>query len=52
VIALIFGIAPIIAQSLPIAAPYIQVVLTTFTLFLGAAGSYDAIVGFKRTKAK
>ena len=42
-VALAFSFAPQIAVYLPTAAPFIDGLLKTFTLFLGAAGSYDAI---------
>jgi len=52
VIALGFGFAPLIAEMFPAAAPFIQVITSTLILFFGAAGSYDAIVGFTRKKTK
>lgn len=52
VIALGFGFAPLIAYLIPAASPFIQVIITTLTLFFGAAGSYDAIVGFTRKKTR
>lgn len=50
-IALAFGVAPLIAGMFPEAGPYIKVFMDTVVLFLAAAGSYDAVVGFKRIKA-
>ncbi len=52
VIALGFGFAPLIADLIPVASPFIQVLFKTLTLFFAAAGSYDAIVGFTRKKSK
>ncbi len=52
VVALLFGVGPLIAQSFPISGPYIKVLLDTVILFIGSAGSYDAVVAFKRAKAK
>ena len=46
VIALLFGLAPLLAQFVPAAAPFVDVFLKTFILFLGAAGSYDTVTGF------
>lgn len=51
-IALIFGFAPLIAAMLPPIAPFLEVLLRTFVLFLGAAGSYDFIAGITRRKAR
>jgi hypothetical protein len=52
IIALGFGLAPLIAGSFPAAAPYIQVILTTLTLFFGAAGSWDAVRSITRKQTK
>lgn len=51
-IALGFGIAPLIAGMFPSAAPFIQVVVTTLTLFFGAAGSWDAVRSITRKQTK
>jgi len=51
-IALVFGVAPLIAQLFPAAAPFIGVFLKVVVLFLGAAGSYDAVTGFMRKSRK
>jgi hypothetical protein len=45
-VALVFGFAPLVAGYIPTAAPFVDVVLKTIILFLGAAGSYDAVRGF------
>jgi hypothetical protein len=47
-ICLLFGIAPLIMQAFPIVAPWVQVIFTTFTLFLAAAGSWDAVRSITR----
>jgi hypothetical protein len=52
VVALIFGIAPLIAQVIPAAGPWLDVFLCTFVLFLGAAGGYDAVTSITRKKTK
>lgn len=52
VIALLFGIAPLIAQLVPAAGPWLDVFLRTFVLFLGAAGGYDAVTSITRKKTK
>jgi hypothetical protein len=52
VVALIFGIAPLVAQLLPEAAPWLTVFLDTVVLFLGACGSYDLVTSVTRKKAK
>jgi len=42
--ALIFGVAPLVGQFIPGSVAWLDVLLKTFTLFLAAAGSYDAVV--------
>lgn len=51
-ICVIFGIAPLIAALIPVAAPFIDVILKICVLFFGAAGSWDAAVAFKLKKTK
>ena len=52
IIALGFGFAPLISGMFPNAAPFIQVVVTTCTLFFGAAGSWDAVRSITRKQTK
>ena len=52
IIALGFGVAPLIAGMFPAIAPFIQVLLTTLTLFFSAAGSWDAVRSLTRKQAK
>lgn len=52
VICLFFGIAPLIADLLPVSKPFLNVVLYIGSLFLAATGSYDALIDIKRKKAK
>lgn len=52
IIALGFGLAPLVMGMFPSAEPFIQVILTTCTLFFGAAGSWDAAVALKLKKTK
>ena len=51
-IALAFAFAPLLAGLFPAASPWIKAVLDTFVLFLGAAGSFDAVRSFTAKKAK
>lgn len=46
-VALIVGIAPLIGGMVPAAAPFIDVVIKVVVLFLGAAGSYDAVMDLR-----
>lgn len=44
VVALIFGIAPLISGAFPPVAPFIDVVLDTLLLTIAAAGGYDIVM--------
>jgi cell division protein FtsW (lipid II flippase) len=50
-IALAVAAAPLIGGLVPAAAPWIKILLDTFVLFLGAAGSFDAVKSFTAKKA-
>ena len=43
--ALLFNLAPIVAQAYPAGAPVLDVVLKTVLLAISAAGGYDFITG-------
>lgn len=51
-VALFFGFAPLIAELIPVAAPFIVVIVKVAVLFLGAAGSWDAVKQLTAKKAK
>ncbi len=52
VVSLIFGIAPLIGNLIPVINPFLEVVLKVMVLFLGAAGSWDAVRGIQQKKTK
>jgi len=52
IIALGFGFAPLIAEMIPSAAPFIQVIVTTLTIFFAAAGSWDAVRSITKKQTK
>lgn len=45
--ALVIGFAPLVAGLIPPIAPFLEVLIKTVVLFLGAAGSYDAIMDLR-----
>lgn len=52
VVTLIFGFAPLIATMLPPIAPFVDALLKVVVLFLGAAGSWDAVRSIARKQTK
>ena len=46
-VSLAIGLAPLIGGLLPIAAPFVDVLIKVVVLFIGAAGAYDAVVDLK-----
>ncbi len=48
-VALVIGVVPLISAALLAIGPWLEVVVRVFVLFLGAAGSYDAVMTFRRS---
>lgn len=48
VVALIVGLAPQLAATIPALAPWIEAVIRVIVLFLSAAGSVDALKQFRQ----
>lgn len=51
-VALFFGFAPLIAGLAPPIAPFLDVIVKVAVLFLGAAGSWDAVKQLTAKKSK
>lgn len=49
-VTLLYSIAPLIGEALPVTVPWIAAVLQIFWLFVTAAGSVDAVSYFIRRK--
>lgn len=49
-VALVIGVVPLISAALPAIGPWLAVVVRVFVLFLSGAGSYDAVMTFRRSR--